>query len=180
MDLQQGFDKSKVICVDLETTGLNQETDEILQLSIIDGNYNVLFNEYIRPKHKKEWRGAALIHKITPDKVKDLPTIDTHIEKLNKIFSECELVVGYNIEQFDAGFLIGAGITIPDSTYYYDVMLEFAEIYGDWNEYFGDYEWQKLRKCAAYYKYDWGNDITHNSLAFAKATLYCFEKMIST
>lgn len=178
MDLQQGIDKSKVICVDVETTGLSQKTDEILQLSIIDGNYNVLFNEYIKPKHKKVWSEAAKINGITPEKVKNLPTIDAHIERLNKIFSECELIVGYNIEQFDAGFLIEAGITIPDTTYYYDVMLEFAEIYGEWSEYFGDYKWQKLEKCAAYYGYNWGNDKAHNSLADVKATLYCFEKMI--
>lgn len=35
----------------------------------------------------------------------------------------------------------------------------FAEIYGEWSDYFGEYKWQKLTTCAAYYHFDW-NSIT--------------------
>ena len=38
-----------IVCLDCETTGLSSE-DEILQLSIVNGAGEVLFNEYIRPQ----------------------------------------------------------------------------------------------------------------------------------
>ena len=50
-------------------------------------------------------------------------------------------------------------------------------IYGDYNDYWGDYTWQKLTTCARYYHYDWGNTKAHGALADALATLYCYKKM---
>ena len=147
------FDKSKVIC-------------------------KVLFNEYIKPERKTAWPSAQKVHGISPEQVKDLPTIKEHLPVLNQIFADAEIIVGYNIEGFDAGFLTEAGIHIPEETYYYDVMLKFAPIYGEWNDYHGDYKWQKLATCADYYGYDWGTDAAHDSLADVKATMYCFTKMI--
>ena len=40
----------KVIVIDTESTGVDPYSDEILQVSIIDGAGKVLFNKYI--KHK--------------------------------------------------------------------------------------------------------------------------------
>ena len=168
---------NKIICVDVETTGLSQADDEILQLSIIDGNCKTLFNKYIKPTRKTKWSDAQKIHGISPEQVKKLPTIKEHLPVLNEIFAGAELIIGYNIDLFDYGFLIEAGISIPDKTPTYDVMLEFAPIYGEWNNYFGDYKWQKLTTCAAYYGYKWGSDKAHDSLSDVKATLYCYYKM---
>lgn len=46
--------KGKIICVDIETTGLDMANDEILQISIINGRGKTLYNSYIRPEHKRE------------------------------------------------------------------------------------------------------------------------------
>lgn len=40
---------SKKIVIDTETTGLNAKTDELLQVSIIDTDGNVLFDSYFKP-----------------------------------------------------------------------------------------------------------------------------------
>ena len=60
----------------------------------------------------------------------------------------------------------------------YDVMLKFAPIYGEWNEMRQDYKWQKLAKCAEYYGFH-GDGQFHDSLEDVRATLHCFNSMIS-
>lgn len=42
--------KSKIICIDIETTGLDRNNDEILQVSIINGRGKTLYNSYIKPR----------------------------------------------------------------------------------------------------------------------------------
>ena len=56
-------------------------------------------------------------------------------------------------------------------------MYEFAEIYGQWNEYYGNYTWKSLDDCCLYYGYYLDN--AHNSLKDCKATLYCYNKVIN-
>lgn len=55
-------------------------------------------------------------------------------------------------------------------------MLEFAKEYGEWNEYFGDYKWQKLSTAASYYGYKFK---AHDSLEDVRATLYVYKKLQS-
>lgn len=57
-----------------------------------------------------------------------------------------------------------------------DCMLLFANVYGEWNEYFKDYKWQKLSKAAKYYGYDFDKQ-EHNSLADVFATKFVYEKI---
>ena len=40
-----------LIVVDTETTGLDASIDELLQVSIIDGDGNTLYNGYFKPEH---------------------------------------------------------------------------------------------------------------------------------
>lgn len=40
-----------IATIDFETTGLKAGEDEVLQVSIIDENYNVLLNVYCRPNN---------------------------------------------------------------------------------------------------------------------------------
>lgn len=169
-------DPAKMICVDVETTGLSSIEDEILQLSIIDGNSKVLFNEYIRPKGIAEWPEAEAINHISPTMVEDKTTIDAYLPQLNDIFSAAELIVGYNIDAFDLFFIKEAGIHVPEDTMTYDVMLEFAPVYGEWNDYFQEYRWQKLAVCADYYGYQ-SHGSFHDSLEDVRATLHCFYTM---
>lgn len=56
----------------------------------------------------------------------------------------------------------------------FDVMLAFAREYGEWNDFFCDYKWQKLGTAAAYYGYHFR---AHDSLEDVRATLYIFDQM---
>lgn len=164
----------KKIIIDTETTGL-LDNDELLQVSILSYDGDVLFNEYIKPTRKKKWTKAQTIHGISPEMVQDCKTFRHYKKQIQEIIDSADMIIGYNT-YFDLSFLESKGIEIPNSTTIYDVMEVFAEIYGEWNDYFESYKWQKLTTCARYYDYKWEQD-AHNALGDCKATLFCYKKM---
>ena len=56
-------------------------------------------------------------------------------------------------------------------------MYAFAEVYGEWNDYWQNYTWKSLDVCCHYYGYFL--EKAHNSLEDSKATLYCYNKLIN-
>ena len=170
------MDKNEIICLDLETTGLDNQCDEILQLSIINGAGDVLFNEYLKPAKHEYWDKAMQINGITPKMVENKKGISYHIAEIERIINGARLIVGYNSDYFDIPFLEASGIIINDDIETYDVMLEFAKIFGERDEYHKNYKWQKLTTCANYYGYIQKGNF-HDSLEDVKATLYCYFKM---
>lgn len=163
---------SRMIVFDVETTGLSPQEDEILQISIIDGDENILINEYAHPIRKIAWTDAQKINGITPEMVEDAPFPYDLIPTVKGIFQSADLLVSYN-GSFDLAFLKAWGIC-PKDKKHVDVMREFAPIYGQLDEKYGNYKWQKLTTCAAYYGYDFQ---AHDSLEDVKATLYCYKKI---
>lgn len=159
---------------DTETTGLNPMEDEILQLSIIDENENVLFNDYIRPSHKTTWPDAERINHISYEMVKDKMTFQQRSKEIQSIFSRADALIAYN-GNFDIRFLRKHGIIFPDVPVY-DVMLEFAPVYGEWNDTFENWKWQKLVTAAKYYGYDYSR-YAHDSLEDVKATLFVYNRL---
>lgn len=164
----------KRIVIDTETTGLNSDADEILQLSIIDENAETLYNQYFNPQRVKSWCDAQAINGISPEMVKNCPPIWKERSKIQSIIESADIIIGYNTS-FDIDFLFFAEVF--STAKIVDVMEDFAEIYGEWNDYFDSYKWQKLSDCAEYYKYNWKNDKRHDSLAACRAILHCYKEM---
>ena len=52
-------------------------------------------------------------------------------------------------------------------------MIEFAKIYGEWNNYYGNHTYQKLTNAACYYGYNF-DELAHDSLEDVKATLVVY------
>ncbi len=163
-----------VICLDIETTGFDRYEDDILQMSIIDGEGKTLFNEYFSPVHRDRWDEAEAVNHISPAMVADKPKLKEFIPTIKAIVDAADLVIGYNQIGFDCPFISAATGISFEGKEMYDVMLEFAPIYGEWNEEKGDYKWKKLTVCASYYGYEFR---PHNSLDDSLATLYCYKKM---
>lgn len=88
---------------DTETTGLHPETDEVLELAVIDGNENALVNERFRPAHAVSWDEASMINGIWPKDVADREPLIRSRNRLKDLFSGRKLVA-YNCA-FDAAFL---------------------------------------------------------------------------
>lgn len=169
------LDFDKIVVLDLETTGLKPSANEILKLSIIDGYGRVLFNKLLKPAKRKTWRDAEAIHGISPKDVNDCSDISYYIDDIREIIKG-KVIVGYNIE-FDLEFLASSRVIPSVDVNSVDIMRPFAEIYGDWSEYHGDYTFKKLTQCAKYYGYTWPNGKAHDSLADTQATLFCLRKM---
>lgn len=165
----------KIIIFDTETTGLNPYgNDEILQIAIINGNGEELFNSYIKPELRKTWTKAAQINGITPRMVKDSPTFTEVKDEVQKIFNNAELIIGYNVE-FDLQFVMASGIKIKKKTLIFDVMKEYAVARGEYDSYRGDYKWCKLEECASKYNYKFD---AHDADEDAKATLHCYNSLL--
>ena len=161
-----------IIVLDVETTGLDLGS-EVLQISVIDWNGKTLINEYVHPYWNTHWESAQAIHGISPKDVEDAPYPHELVAKVKGIIDSAKLIVGYNVN-FDLAFIEQWGIKTEDKEIY-DVMREFAPIYGDWDEYHQSYRWKKLICCADYYGYEFK---AHDSLEDVKATLYCYKKMV--
>lgn len=164
-----------VIVIKTDTTGLVSGSDEILELVILDTEGQKLFASRFRPLHNEIWLDAENVNHIRPEDVQDERAIDVYRNVIQKILSAAKTVIGYNV-RFETAMLKGQGFQIPGACV--DVMESFAAIYGAWDESYQEYSWQKLKRCAHYYHYDW-NEVKdeHRAMAYAKATLYCWKKM---
>ena len=96
-----------VVFFDLETTGLSQETDRIVELYACklfpDGSREDL-HQYFNPTIPIPPEATA-IHGITNEQVAGAPTFEHMVERLFDIFSEADLG-GFNIRRFDVPFLM--------------------------------------------------------------------------
>lgn len=167
---------SEVIVIDTETTGLSPNSDEILQLSIINDKGETLFDSNFHPLLHKLWDEAQAVNGISPEMVADAPTFAEKAAEIQRIINSADTLIGYN-SYFDVDFMRAAGIIIPARMKIIDIMPMFAEIYGEWSEKYSSYKWQKLTTCAEYFHYDWSSTMAHNSLADCFATLYCYKKI---
>ena len=167
---------SGIVVFDLETTGLNSRDNEILQISAIDGDGNVLINEYVRPELVEAWPEEEWIHGITPGMVAHCKTLRELTGKIKGVFASGKTWIAYNAD-FDLSFLYSIGIEVDPDTNVEDVMLDFAEIYGEYNKKYGNYKWQTLETAAEYYGYEYQ---AHNSLEDVRATWYIRNKIRQT
>lgn len=94
------------VYLDTETTGLfPSEGAEMIELAIVAENGEVLFDSFIKPEKATEWPEAERINKISPDMVKDAPTLSDVADKIKAILKGRTVYI-WNAD-FDVQFLPG-------------------------------------------------------------------------
>lgn len=90
------MDRSRILFFDLELTGF-YDRDEILSITIIDGNANLIMDTLVKPTHTSKWKQTEKIHGITPDMVADAPTLDMITDDIKKIFANADHIIAYGV-----------------------------------------------------------------------------------
>ena len=163
----------KVICFDVETTGLDPRYDEVLQLAAVCGDGAVMFNDTFGIERRRQWRRALRVHGISPEMVAGRPSLRVRAGELSSLFQKADLLVGYNLP-FDFAFLRAAGVGLPN-VLRFDVMREFAPVLHRKASFRKSCSWVKLEVCARYYGLAFQ---AHDALEDARVTLSCFWSML--
>lgn len=173
------IDLSKVISYDIETTGLSPKDDDIIQLAIVDGYGNELFNHYFKPKHNINAEAESVNH-LDFEKLQQERPFVNYMNEVQTIFCKADLLVGYNQLNFDNCFLQYNGIDLAYKPSI-DVMYMVAEewkldnVKQKWHH--SPYHRLHLSEAASMTGYDWGKEQAHDALADAKATAHVYRKL---
>lgn len=107
--------------LDIETTGLDQTRDELLELSAVRVSSDFTKELGVFDKLVHPGEGISIppfITKLTgisDDMVKDAPHIDTVRDDFAKYLQPGDIITGHNI-MFDVGFLRAKGFSVPNDT----------------------------------------------------------------
>lgn len=159
-----------IICLHVETTGLDTRRDEVLRLCILDSIGSILFDYYFKPVNHTSWFDAYLHNRITAEMVENCFPLLHYKDEIQSILASADILVGYNIAGFDLPMLFNNGIDnyVKDGSVVVDVMDAFRSTVSS------SYS-KPLTECAEYYSYT--GDASGDCLDKVNATLYCFYKM---
>lgn len=90
------MDRKKVLFFDLELTGF-YDHDEILSITIIDGNGDMVMDTLVKPEHTKKWTRTEKIHGITPAMVVDSPSLAELTPRIKEIFENADNLIAYGV-----------------------------------------------------------------------------------
>lgn len=154
---------SQTLILDTETTGFE---GEVIELAIIDLSGQVRFNSRFKPNLPIE-AGAYRVHQIDEEMLAKEPTWESYHTYLGFMLGQARRVLIYNAE-FDTAILANTNQVhnCPQFSYKPEcVMLPYAAFVGEWNDYYGNYKWQRLPAG------------DHSALGDCKSTLAILKRM---
>lgn len=174
------LEQSNFCILDTETTGLDS-TAEICQIAVLASSGETLLDTLVNPNQWIEPEATA-IHGISNATVKGAPKFDQVLINLLKAVGNRDVII-YNAE-FDLRLLrqslrpYGIQLAFPTSDRrqcriftnggsIHCAMLWYSQWVGEWNDYHGNYCWQRLP----------GGD--HSALGDCRATLQVLQQMAS-
>jgi DNA polymerase-3 subunit epsilon len=180
------INSSNAIILDTETTGLS-DNDEIVQIAIIDAETGeILINRLLKPKVLIS-KSASNIHGITNSSVRNCVEYnEIHNDIINIISGKT--ILAYNLE-FDINMLYQTAFahncdldSLENSGLFSNnhcIMEWYAEFYGDYNDYFYGYTWQRLNRAAVQQRIDISDLKTHDAFGDCEITRRLIHKVNS-
>lgn len=148
------------VYIDTEGTGLNPDTEAMLEIAIVDDAGNVLLDSLIAPPAGIDaWPQAQAIHGITPTMVAGAPSLATITPKIEEAVRGRDVVI-YNAA-FDTGFL---GTLLDTARSVTCCMEAWSEYVNEWDARFQRPRWQNLASAAAAVGFSWPGN-AHRALA---------------
>ena len=148
-EIFDALDGRDYVVLDTETTGL--DSPEVVSVAVVDSHGKTLLNELVRPAKPIE-PGASRITGITNEMVRDRAEFPAISERLGAVVRG-RLVVIYNAS-YDLKVLSNTcrryNLAMPPFEHWC-AMEWFAQVYGKWDSYRGNFTWQKLSTAAGYF-----------------------------
>jgi len=165
------------VILDTETTGLDYRA-EIVSIAIVSAAGETLLNTYVKPSRPIP-PDATRIHGITNQMVENCEPLPS--ARIYELLAGRHVIVynaEYDLEMLyrstkaaQLPFVEWSDVTLS----WHCAMQHFAEIYGEWNDYHGNYRWQKLSTACSYYNIPVVG--AHGALADCLMTLEVCKKM---
>ena len=172
--------KENFVVIDFETTGIDNkydslDMDEILSVSIINQDGEVVLDTLCSTERKRSWYQAQCVHGISPQMVQGYPTFRQILPQVLEILSSVDFVIAYNIN-FERNFV--------ESYIKRTNPINFTKYHINWDrekdpmvmykKYSGSRRWVKLEIAAGSFGYTFN---AHDSLEDVKATLFLYNQL---
>ena len=174
--------KKDFVVLDTETTGLSPEAgDESVSIGLVSKTGEVLLDTLLRHKKRSD-PGAERTHGHTWEETREAPAWPEVLPKVKEIIGDKQ-VLCYCVGNYDANIVIATckahGTEILDlRSRTLEALNPFAEFYGEWNDFHGNYKWQKLTTAARHFGIDTAD--AHGAVADALMTLQVVERMAAS
>jgi DNA polymerase-3 subunit epsilon len=133
------------LIVDTETTGVDA-LGEVLEIAIIDLTGRVLMEQHFRPESMEEIPEVARsLTGLTMADLQDKPAFHEVYSRIVEM-TKGKTILAYNAE-FDQRLLLQTCLKYdlaPLANSWDCVMLKYSEYVGEWSEYHGNFQYQKL------------------------------------
>lgn len=177
------------IVLDTETTGIGRK-EEIIEICLIDLNGKILLNTLIKPT-KPIPEQASMIHGIYDQDVENAPSWKDVYQDFINIIKDKEVNIynsNFDIEminqtsrKYDLAEFISINHRYPRNRNlisYHCVMHEYADIWGDYHDYYNNNRWQSLSDAADQQSIDISDLTTHRAYADCEITRRLLLKII--
>ena len=91
-----GMQRERVLFFDLELTGF-YDRDEIISISVCDGNGQIVMDTFVKPSHTKKWKRTEKIHGITPEMTENSPTLVELTPRIKELFANADAIIAYGV-----------------------------------------------------------------------------------